>query len=672
MEKVYKPVPDVEELRYKSTLDKPDIKIFVSHRIDLDSETINNPLYIPVRCGAVYDERKDVSMLGDDTGDNISEKRLTFNEFTVMYWAWKNTTADYYGLCHYRRYLSFFGEDIPSSTLKQGIVSNMSHDILEYYGFLDENNLRDTIQNFDVVVPYEYHMKRDYIPNSSCRTIREQWEKYCSSYLKPTHFELLTDLIKKHSPQYYESAHSYMNGKFFRGFNCFIMKKTLFHELCEFIFPILFEFSEIIDRNYFSETQNRAAGYLGEWLFSIFIYHLQKQKKYRISERQLISFSNTEKNHSIRPKFNNQGVAVAIPLDGSNRPLAAVTLETIIENSSDRNYDIIFLQRSFGSDQWIDYLKKQQNSALCALAEKHSNVSLRFYDPKDALGILALHECAETALEEEHYYLHLCPWIFSNYEKVIFLRPGMLLNTDILQLLNDNPDIIYAAAPISPMHAAIQNGYGQSLLKKSIHKISLSNPYNYVETDLVVMNLAQIRHDFDRKQLISFIREYSSSRTPADLFNYLFEKGMRHLHQKWNRVECADPNYFKLLEYIPETISKEIKESAEPSAINLLGMSGVFPPQQSLTVKRFWKYAQNTPFYEELLLSTWGPQIFDLQVRTGVFDTRSGIRKLADVLIPPNSFRRRVAKVVLPKGSLRWRFCKQIYYIISPKYRHIN
>ena len=60
MEKVWKPVPDVEELKYHGTPEKPDIKIFVSHRIDLDSETIDNPLYIPVRCGAVYDERENV------------------------------------------------------------------------------------------------------------------------------------------------------------------------------------------------------------------------------------------------------------------------------------------------------------------------------------------------------------------------------------------------------------------------------------------------------------------------------------------------------------------------------------------------------------------------------------------------------------------------------------
>ena len=48
MEKAFKPVPDVEALHYKGTPENPDIKIFVSHRIDLDSETIDNPLYIPV------------------------------------------------------------------------------------------------------------------------------------------------------------------------------------------------------------------------------------------------------------------------------------------------------------------------------------------------------------------------------------------------------------------------------------------------------------------------------------------------------------------------------------------------------------------------------------------------------------------------------------------------
>ena len=70
---------------------KPNIKIFVSHRIDNEAETIDNPLYVNVRCGAVYDKRENIDMLGDDTGDNISEKSESFNELTVQYWAWKKS-----------------------------------------------------------------------------------------------------------------------------------------------------------------------------------------------------------------------------------------------------------------------------------------------------------------------------------------------------------------------------------------------------------------------------------------------------------------------------------------------------------------------------------------------------------------------------------------------------
>ena len=81
-----------------------DIKIFISRRIDVDSVHVDNKFYVPVRCGAVYDKNQNSPYLGDNIGGNVSEKRFPYSELTVQYWAWKNTTADYYGLCHYRRY----------------------------------------------------------------------------------------------------------------------------------------------------------------------------------------------------------------------------------------------------------------------------------------------------------------------------------------------------------------------------------------------------------------------------------------------------------------------------------------------------------------------------------------------------------------------------------------
>ena len=121
--------------------DNKKIAIFVSHRIDMDCEVLDNPLYVNMRCGAVYDNRPNVTMLGDNTKDNISNLRNSFCELTVQYWAWKNYKSDYYGLCHYRRYLSFSDKKYPvirmavinkGSIIKNAFRFELNNDCLLY------------------------------------------------------------------------------------------------------------------------------------------------------------------------------------------------------------------------------------------------------------------------------------------------------------------------------------------------------------------------------------------------------------------------------------------------------------------------------------------------------------------------------------------------------------
>ena len=55
------------------------IAIFVSHRIDLKSMVVDNPLYVPVRCGAALDENdKGNAIMGDNTGDTYPRKEFLF------------------------------------------------------------------------------------------------------------------------------------------------------------------------------------------------------------------------------------------------------------------------------------------------------------------------------------------------------------------------------------------------------------------------------------------------------------------------------------------------------------------------------------------------------------------------------------------------------------------
>ena len=102
-------------------------------------------------------------------------------------------------------------------------------------------------------------------------------------------------LIKELQPQFYPAALEYLNGNLYRGYNCYVLKKDLFFQLCEFQFSILFEIEKTLDTTGYDETLLRTPAYLGEILYGIFMFYIEKQGNYSIKEQQLIFFNHTER-----------------------------------------------------------------------------------------------------------------------------------------------------------------------------------------------------------------------------------------------------------------------------------------------------------------------------------------------------------------------------------------
>lgn len=271
-----------------------DIKIFVSHRIDIQSELIDNPLYYPVRCGAVFDNSPPLNdIAGDDTGDNISDKRMSFCEFTVQYWAWKNVDCEYYGLCHYRRFLSFSPKLYKSDCFVYRPSLEPSEE--KRFGLLDSKRMEQVIRENDLLVNIPGEVEKIPTPVGFKKTVREMWEAHDNVFFDKASIDLMFSLIEKHSPEFLESANEYFDGHYHRGYNCYVMKKELFNRLCEFQFPILFELERQLDTYGYTRTMGRTVGYIGEMLYGIFIYHILKNENVRYKELQLIFFMNTDK-----------------------------------------------------------------------------------------------------------------------------------------------------------------------------------------------------------------------------------------------------------------------------------------------------------------------------------------------------------------------------------------
>ena len=329
---------------------KPDIKIFVSHRIDLDAETIDNPLYVNVRCGAVFDKRENIDMLGDNTGDNISEKRDMYNELTVQYWAWKNVDADYYGLCHYRRYFS-----LSKKRYEQDIYANLIEDYIskkniEKYKLNDSDYLSELFKNFDVIVTEPYNVSH------IAKNLREQYG--AQKYLYSEHIDILLDIIKEKYPKYYHLAKEYIYSDELIPCCMFIMNKKLFNEYNEFVFDILFECEKRIEINQLSSEGIRVFGHLGERLLGIFINC--RQKELRVKYLQRIVFLKTERSDELFPISNN---SINIVLSSSDYyvPYLYTTIYSFLQYKEEQDiYDIVILTNNISKNN-IAHLKQLEN-----------------------------------------------------------------------------------------------------------------------------------------------------------------------------------------------------------------------------------------------------------------------------------------------------------------------
>lgn len=271
-----------------------DIKIFVSHRIDVNSICIKNPIYVPVKCGAVFGTNNE-NYFGDDTGDNISDLREYLNEFTVQYWAWKNVEADYYGLCHYRRYLSFSDKHFRRDS--SGLVHSfmLTKKMQNKYELLNIEKQKRLIYNYDALLPQGAPVCKIVTPKGKVKTVREMWDAFDGYYFEKEIINETLKLIDKLSPDYSNSASEYFAGNKHVGYNCYVLKKDLFFQLCEFQFPILFRLLDQIDLLKYSDNRKRSVAYIGEILFGIFSYHIMNKLRCNYNELQLVYFAQSEK-----------------------------------------------------------------------------------------------------------------------------------------------------------------------------------------------------------------------------------------------------------------------------------------------------------------------------------------------------------------------------------------
>lgn len=216
-----------------------------------------DPMYMPVHVGA--EGKAGIGYIGDNTGDNISSRNANYCELTGLYWAWKNLTADYIGLAHYRRHFS-----VKKNGEKQSRV-------------LTADQVSVLLKKTDVLLP----KKRNYY-------IETNYSQYVHAH-HAEDLDITRQIIMEKYPEYIKSFDASMKSTSGHRFNMFIMKHDKLDAYCSWLFDILFELENRLDISQYSQYDARVFGFVSERLLDVWLDTNQidyKEIPYVFMERQ--------------------------------------------------------------------------------------------------------------------------------------------------------------------------------------------------------------------------------------------------------------------------------------------------------------------------------------------------------------------------------------------------
>lgn len=214
---------------------KSKIKVFIFCHKPVEGLRWDD-VYTPMHIGRVMSTRKEEmrDYLGDDTGDNISDRDVRFSEVTGLYWIWKNVhDVEYVGSTQYRR----------------------DFDVV----FKNENVDQMFAGGYDVIFP------------AKNLHIQSRWH-YFLMHVQMEDYLIMRGVMKKQCPEYLSTLNSYLRGYYDYPGNMLVCRKVLYDKYAEWLFGILFEMEKYVRYSGYTNS-SRVIGYIAELLTPVYFLH---------------------------------------------------------------------------------------------------------------------------------------------------------------------------------------------------------------------------------------------------------------------------------------------------------------------------------------------------------------------------------------------------------------
>ena len=201
-----------------------------------------DPMYMPLHVGAALHPDICTDMVGDNTGDNISDRNNYYSELTGLYWLWKNDHTAYKGLVHYRRHLA-------TANIWKRLTARDRFDRVVGY-----KEVASLLEKYDIIVA----KRRNYY-------IETVYSHYSHTF-HAVQFDKCREVLSDLAPEYVPAWDNLMKARGAHIFNMFIMSAEKFNEYCAWMFPIVFELEQRLNPSQYDSFHARYLGRVSERL----------------------------------------------------------------------------------------------------------------------------------------------------------------------------------------------------------------------------------------------------------------------------------------------------------------------------------------------------------------------------------------------------------------------
>lgn len=596
----------------------------------------DNPLYLPVQVGAALKSMRLAGTQPDNEGENISAKNPSYCELTAQYWGWKNLDADYIGLCHYRR-LFYFGDEKMKEDLRNQIQGEvMTPYTLKKYGLNDAAAMRRAVESADVVVGNAEDVSILATPYGPQPTAMKHWTAHDRALIMTDHLNAMLAILKQKYPEKWPQFERRLNSKAFVGYNCFIMKKEIFHRLCEFEFPVLEELETKVDLTNCHTQISRIYGFMGEILFNLFIDDLEQNHLAAVKHVPLVYFNDTDVPVRIQPAADAEPIAFI--MDAPQGFLLMPALVSFLQHMNpERKFDLTILHES---------MSKYDQQKVRDLCSPHENITLHFLDFQTSV-YGEMKEKTKRLVRFEPFL----PWIFPDVDRLTVFSWYLLFDGDF-DALFDLKQTMPVLACLDVLSQGKINDIYPDYDDFCRLELNLADPYAYFDPSVMKLDLKELRK-MDPQAIYDTICSTTKKLSRWDALNMVWQGQSEPMDLAFDYQLVSSDSEEYAMPFAPKHLYDDWQAAAKKAVILQYAPDDPWFPMGSRLDDVYWKYAHESTVYETLLAHM-------MARRSEPREQDPWVKRMAEKLFPKSSRQRAYLTQMFPKRSRRRELLKKM------------